>query len=280
MTSLPRRRRSIPIPQAGDGYAAVHRRADFRSLCAMALESMGLPCVSLTAWQVGIQTTSVHWDARIKRIDSERVQAELDPAPDRAGHRASRAWIGPGTLRPWAGAAATPAPWRWRRRSKQTVPDLHGCGRCLYHGPPHRPQRQKAGRDHLRRNAGAGVSGARCSTTAAWSWPRSSGGFGSRVQPGAQARHESQGGHQSGKTTIAGVAKDTSIARVALIGLQHNPGVAFQVFDLLSKHNINVDVILQSIGREDTKDITFTVHKKDLEDAQAILDGKSGGSEL
>ena len=51
------------------------------------------------------------------------------------------------------------------------------------------------------------------------------------------------------KTNIAGVAKDTSIARVALIGLQHNPGVAFQVFDLLSKHNINVDVILQSIGR-------------------------------
>ena len=73
------------------------------------------------------------------------------------------------------------------------------------------------------------------------------------------------------KTTIAGVAKDTSIARIALIGLQHNPGVAFQVFDLLSKHNINVDVILQSIGREDTKDITFTVHKKDLEEAENVL---------
>ena len=74
------------------------------------------------------------------------------------------------------------------------------------------------------------------------------------------------------KTNIAGVAKDTSIARVALVGLQHNPGVAFQVFDLLSKHNINVDVILQSIGREDTKDITFTVHKKDLEESKQILE--------
>ena len=73
------------------------------------------------------------------------------------------------------------------------------------------------------------------------------------------------------KTTIAGVAKDTSIARIALIGLRHNPGVAFQVFDLLSKHNINVDLILQSIGREDSKDISFTVHEKDLEDARAIL---------
>ena len=73
------------------------------------------------------------------------------------------------------------------------------------------------------------------------------------------------------KTTIAGVAKDTSIARIALIGLRRNPGVAFQVFALLSKHNINVDLILQSIGREDSKDISFTVHEKDLEDAQEIL---------
>ena len=48
------------------------------ALCAMALEAMGLPCVSLTAWQVGIQSTTVHSDARIKRIDSERIQSELD----------------------------------------------------------------------------------------------------------------------------------------------------------------------------------------------------------
>ena len=48
------------------------------ALCAMALESMGLPCVSLTAWQVGIQSTTVHADARIKKIDPERIQSELD----------------------------------------------------------------------------------------------------------------------------------------------------------------------------------------------------------
>ena len=73
------------------------------------------------------------------------------------------------------------------------------------------------------------------------------------------------------KTNIAGVAKDVSIARIALVGLQHNPGVAFQVFDLLSRNNINVDLILQSIGREDTKDIAFTIHKKDLEEAERVL---------
>ena len=74
------------------------------------------------------------------------------------------------------------------------------------------------------------------------------------------------------KTNIAGIAKDTSLARIALVGLQHNPGVAFQVFSLLSGGGINVDTILQSIGRDETKDISFTIHRKDLEDTVAILE--------
>ena len=100
------------------------------ALCAMALESMGLPCVSLTAWQVGIQTTAVHGDARIKRIDSERVQAELDQ---------HRIVLITGFQRCGAGGGVP----------GQTVPDLHGCGRCLHCGPPNRAQRQTSGRDHL-----------------------------------------------------------------------------------------------------------------------------------
>ena len=57
------------------------------------------------------------------------------------------------------------------------------------------------------------------------------------------------------KTNIAGVAKDTSIARIAVVGLDHNPGVAFRVFSLLGKAGINVDAIIQSIGRDTSKDI-------------------------
>ena len=48
------------------------------ALCAMALESMGLPVVSLAAWQVGLHTTSSYSDARITRIDAERIRRELD----------------------------------------------------------------------------------------------------------------------------------------------------------------------------------------------------------
>ena len=48
------------------------------SLCAMAIEAMGYPVVSLTGWQSGVLTNTVSMNARIKRLDTERVEAELD----------------------------------------------------------------------------------------------------------------------------------------------------------------------------------------------------------
>jgi aspartate kinase len=74
------------------------------------------------------------------------------------------------------------------------------------------------------------------------------------------------------QTKIAGVAKDTNCARIALVGLSDQPGVAFKVFRALAKYGINVDIILQSIGRNSEKDISFTVTKSDLEQAKEILE--------
>lgn len=74
------------------------------------------------------------------------------------------------------------------------------------------------------------------------------------------------------KTSIAGVAKDTSIARIALMGLADNPGVAFRVFALMGKARINVDGIIQSIGRQDSKDISFTLPRVDVEEAVRVLE--------
>jgi aspartate kinase len=61
------------------------------------------------------------------------------------------------------------------------------------------------------------------------------------------------------KMLIKGVAKDDNIMRISIVGLPDEPGVAFKVFSLLASLKINVDIILQSIGRDGTKDITFTV---------------------
>ena len=70
---------------------------------------------------------------------------------------------------------------------------------------------------------------------------------------------------------VSGVAVDKDAARIAIIGLKNEPGIAFKVFDLLAKHNINVDVILQSIGRDDTKDISFTVDQTQAKEAVSLL---------
>ena len=73
------------------------------------------------------------------------------------------------------------------------------------------------------------------------------------------------------KMLISGVAKDTEVARVSIIGLPDRPGLAFKVFSKVSAANINVDIILQSIGRDGTKDITFTVAQDKADEVEAIL---------
>lgn len=242
------------------------------ALCAMALESMGLPCVSLTAWQVGIQTTAVHGDARIKRIDSERVQAELDQhrivlitgfqGMDRAGDVTTLGRGGSDTSAVALAAA-------FRAKLCQIYTDVDGVYTADPRIVPNARHLDEITYDEMLELAsqGAGVLHNRSVELAKKFRVDLEVLSSLERKPGTKVKEVTK----VEKTTIAGVAKDTSIARIALIGLRHNPGVAFQVFDLLSKHNINVDLILQSIGREDSKDISFTVHEKDLEDTQEIL---------
>lgn len=73
------------------------------------------------------------------------------------------------------------------------------------------------------------------------------------------------------KMIISGVAKDTNVARISLLELKDQPGMAFRIFSLLAKEKINVDIILQSVGRDGTKDITFTVAKENADHAVEIL---------
>ena len=71
---------------------------------------------------------------------------------------------------------------------------------------------------------------------------------------------------------VSGVAADKNVTRISVVGLKDEPGVAFRLFDCLAKANINVDMILQSIGREGTKDITFTISGDSTDDAIKVLE--------
>ena len=240
------------------------------ALCAMALEAMGLPCISLAAWQVGIQSTSVHSDARIKKIDTERIQSELDQhrivivtgfqGVDRNGDVTTLGRGGSDTSAVALAAA-------FRADLCQIYTDVDGVYTTDPRIVPSARKLDEITYDEMLELASQGAQVLHNRSVELAKKFRVNLEVVSSLErkPGTKVKEVTK----VEKTNIAGVAKDTSIA---LIGLQHNPGVAFQVFDLLSKHNINVDVILQSIGREDTKDITFTVHKKDLEESKQILE--------
>ena len=242
------------------------------SLCCMALQAMGLPCVSLNAWQVGIHTSNVHSDARIKKIDTERVKAELDQhrivivtgfqGINRGGDITTLGRGGSDTSAVALAAA-------FRADLCQIYTDVDG----VYTTDPrivsNARKLEEITYDEMLELASQGAQVLHNRSVELAKKFRVNMEVVSSLErkPGTKVKEVAK----MEKTNIAGVAKDTSIARVALVGLDHNPGVAFQVFDLLSKHNINVDVILQSIGREDTKDITFTIHKKDLAEAESVL---------
>ena len=70
---------------------------------------------------------------------------------------------------------------------------------------------------------------------------------------------------------ISGVAKDEDVARVSIIGVPDRPGLAFKIFSKLAANNINVDIILQSVGRNGTKDISFTVSHPNLKPTIELL---------
>ena len=242
------------------------------ALCAMAIESMGLSCVSLAGWQVGVRTSGVHSDARIKIIETERIQSELDQhrivlvagfqGVDRNGDVTTLGRGGSDTSA--VALAAT-----FNADLCQIFTDVDGVFTTDPRIVSNARKLDEITYDEMLELAsqGAQVLHNRSVELAKKFHVNLEVLSSLNRKPGTKVKEVTK----VEKTNIAGVAKDTSIARIALIGLQHNPGVAFQVFDLLSKNGINVDVILQSIGRQDTKDITFTVHKKDMEEAEQIL---------
>ena len=243
------------------------------ALCAMALEGMGLPVVSLTAWQVGIHTSSTYSDARIKTIDSERVQRELDKNKivlvagfqgiNRVGDVTTLGRGGSDTSAVALAAA-------FRADLCQIYTDVDGVYTTDPRIVPGAKKLLEITYDEMLELAsqGAQVLHNRSVELAKKYHVNMEVVSSLERKPGTKVKEVVK----MEKTNIAGVAKDVSIARIAVVGLEHSPGVAFRIFSLLGKANINVDAIIQSIGRDESKDISFTLPRADVEDALRVLE--------
>ena len=243
------------------------------ALCAMALEGMGLPVISLAAWQVGIHTSSAYSDARIKKIDQERIRQELDKNKIVlvAGFQGVNRFGDVTTLgRGGSDTSAVALAAAFHADLCQIYTDVDGVYTTDPRLVPGARKLEEITYDEMLELAsqGAQVLHNRSVELAKKYHVNMEVVSSLERKPGTKVKEVAK----MEKTNIAGVAKDTSIARIAVVGLAHNPGVAFRMFSLLGQAHINVDAIIQSIGRGESKDISFTLPRADVEEAVRVLE--------
>lgn len=245
------------------------------SLCAMAIETMGLPVVSLTGWQAGVQTNSSYSSARIKEVRTERIQSELDRNHSIVivtGFQGINKYGDVTTLgRGGSDTSAVALAASLKADLCQIYTDVEG----VYTADPRTVKGAKKldeiTFDEMLELASLGAQvlhnrsvelakkyGVNLEVLSSFS-----------DKPGTKVKEVAK---RMEKTQISGVAKDKNVARLALVGVEDKPGIAYQVFSLLGQRNINVDIILQSIGRDDTQDISFTVKRSDADSVKELLE--------
>ena len=244
------------------------------SLCAMAIEAMGLPVVSLTGWQAGVQTNGTYSSARIKKIDVERIQSEIDRNHSIVivtGFQGINQYGDITTLgRGGSDTSAVALAAALKADLCQIYTDVDGIDTA---DPRHVKGARKLEEitfDEMLELAslGAQVLHNRSVELAKKYQVNLEVLSSFERKPGTKVKEVAK---QMEKTQISGVATDKNVARLALVGVEDRPGIAYKVFSLLGQKNINVDIIVQSIGRQGTQDISFTVRRSDVEQAVALL---------
>ena len=244
------------------------------SLCAMAIEHMGYQAVSLTGWQAGMLTNSAYSAARIKRIRTERIQRELDKNKIVlvAGFQGINKFDDITTLgRGGSDTSAVALAAALHADLCQIYTDVDG----VYTSDP-RTVKGARKLDEITydemlelASQGAQVLHNR-SVEMAKRYNVNMEVLSSLTgHPGTKVKEVCK---KVEKTHVSGVAKDKNVSRLALVGLADQPGIAFKVFSMLAKYDINVDIILQSIGRDESKDISFTVSRSDGRKAMEVLE--------
>ena len=243
------------------------------SLMAMAMHALDVPAVSLNAFQVMMHSTSRYGNARFKRVDTERILHELDSRKIVivTGFQGVNKYDDITTLgRGGSDTTAVALAAVLHADKCEIYTDVDG----VYTADPRIVKDAKKidvitydemlelaslGAKVLHNRSVEMAKKYNVELVVRSSLNRSEGTV---VKEASEME----------KLLVTGVAADKNTARISVIGVEDKPGIAFRIFDTLAGNNINVDIILQSVGREGTKDISFTVASDDLENAIRILE--------
>mgnify|MGYP004457673565 FL=1 len=249
------------------------------ALAAMAINELGVPAVSLNAFQVAMHTSSVYGNARLKRIDTERIKYELsnNKIVLVTGFQGINQYNDYTTLgRGGSDTTAVALAAALHADACEIYTDVDG----VYTADPryvkNARKMDEITYDEMLELAsfGAGVLHNRSVEMA--------------KKYGVQLVVRSSLNDHEGtivredvkmeKMLVSGVACDKNVTQIALLGLKDKPGVAFKLFHHLANHNVNVDMILQSVGRDGTKDISFTVTEDMTDTAIETIERHQGKS--
>ena len=247
------------------------------ALLAMAIEKMGYHVTSLTGYQAGINTNSNYGNARIKNIDTERLFKELDEKNIVivAGFQGWNKYEDITTLgRGGSDTTAVALAAALKADICEIYTDVDGVFTADPRIVKNASKLEDISYDEMLELAslGANVLHNRSVELA------------KKYNVNMVVRSSLNKSHGTvikevgnvERMLVRGVARDNDIARIAIIGIEDKPGMAFKLFSLLSRERISIDVILQSIGRDDTKDISFTVKKADLKKALEVINANMG----
>ncbi len=242
------------------------------ALMAMAMNKLGVPAISLNAFQVAMHSTSVYGNARLKRIDSERIRHELEARKIVivTGFQGINKYDDYTTLgRGGSDTTAVALAAALHADKCEIYTDVDGVYTADPRKVPNARKLDAVTYDEMLELAtlGAGVLHNRSVELAKKYGVRMVVRSSLNTSEGTVVR----GGSKMEKMLVSGVAGDADSARVAIVGLKDEPGVAFKVFNALAKHNINIDMILQSVGRKGTKDISFTTTQESADEAAKVI---------
>lgn len=242
------------------------------ALLAMGLEKLRIPVISLLGWQAGFNTSSAYTISRIKKIDTERLRAELDKNKVIivAGFQGLNKYDDITTLgRGGSDTSAVALAAALHADKCQIFTDVEGVYTADPRKIPNARKLKEITYDEMLELAtlGAQVLNNRSVEMAKKYNVELEVLSSLNPIPGTMVKEVAK----MEKMLIRGVTKDTDVARISVLRLEDKPGVAFKLFDRLAAKKINVDIILQSAGRRGTKDISFTVNEANAELAKECI---------
>lgn len=248
------------------------------ALMAMCIESMGLPVVSLTGWQAGMHTDAAYGDARIRRIDTERLRRELDMRRIVlvAGFQGLTKFDDVTTLgRGGSDATAVALAAALHADRCQIFTDVEG----VYTADPRKvPAARKLDEISCDEMLELASMGAQVLMNRSVQLAKRYG-----VELEVLSSTARKSGTMVKEVTkdmeemkITGIAKDEKVARITVEGLPDTPGAAFRVFGAIARQGVNVDIIIQANGRDGRNDMSFTVAQADAEKAREAAMSRRG----